>query len=53
MVIVGHTLDADLNGDVTALFGVEGKVNCKSIDIVPIFKKYYPDKRAGLAYISE
>jgi ribonuclease D len=26
---------------------------CQKIDICPIFKKCYPGKRAGLAYISE
>jgi hypothetical protein len=52
VTIVGHTLGADLNGDVTALFGVVDKVKCKCIDICPVFKKYYPNKRAGLAYIS-
>lgn len=52
-IVVGHTLEADLNGDVTKVMGFEGKVMCQKIDICPIFKNCYPGKRAGLAYISE
>ncbi len=54
MTIIGHTLSADLNGDVTELLGFKGEVACKAIDICPIFKYLNPDeKKAGLAYISE
>jgi hypothetical protein len=53
VLIVGHTLSGDLNGDVTSLFGFEGTVKCKTVDIVPVFKKNYPNKRAGLTWISE
>jgi ribonuclease D len=51
--VVGHTLEADLNEDVTKLFGYTEKVKCQKIDICPIFKKLYPGQRAGLAFISK
>ena len=52
-IVVGHTLEADLNEDVTKLFGFNEKVKCQKIDICPIFKKAVPGKRAGLAHISQ
>lgn len=50
--VIGHTLEADLNEDVTKLFGFNEKVKCQKIDICPIFKKAVPGKRAGLAHIA-
>lgn len=34
--VVGHTLTADLNGDVTGLLGFEGEVLCQKVDVCPI-----------------
>ena len=49
VTIVGHTLDADLNSDVLNLFGFQGEVKCRKVDICPIFKPLFPNERPGLA----
>lgn len=45
---MGHTLGADLNGEITSILGFHGSVKCKTIDIVHSFRDCYPGKRIGL-----
>jgi ribonuclease D len=51
VTVVGHTLGADLNGDVTGLFGYKGEVKCRRVDVSLIFKILYPKENMGLANV--
>jgi len=52
-IVVGHTLSADLNGDVTGLLGFDGQVECQRIDVYPISFELNPKEGRGLAAISK
>lgn len=41
-VVVGHTLSADLNRDVTTLLGFDADIECQKIDICPIASAINP-----------